>query len=166
MLIPIIEHEGRYLHRMKGASRYYISKCGAIYSTYKNELLKPSPQSNGYLQTGFRLDDGSYKRLLVSRLVALQFTYNPDPESKVQVNHINGNKRDCRVRNLEWLTNTENNHHARKIGLMPSAGKPANRSIIRGLCAPVQHDQIIPRFYRFEPVPTSCPKSDTDATRA
>ena len=163
MLIPIIEFQGRYLHLMKGTRHYYISKCGAIYSTFIKKLLKVPPQTDGYLQTQFTIDGGIRKRLQVHRLVALQFVYNPDLATKKQVNHRNGNKRDNRACNLEWVTAKENDTHAREIGLSPRYTKAAPLPIIRGLCAPVQHDQIIPRFHHFEPVPTSCPKPDTDA---
>ena len=162
----IIFKEGRYLHQIQGASRYYVSKCGAIYSDNVKRLLRVPPQTDGYLQTWFYLDNGTRKRLQVHRLVALQFVHNPDPARKHFVNHQNGNKLDNRARNLEWVTSKENDTHAREMGLSPRYTKAAPLPIIRGLCAPVQHYQIIPRSYHFEPVPTSCPKSDTDASRA
>ena len=148
---------------MKGAGGYYVSKCGVIYSTYTKKLMSPSPQSKDYLQTTFKYDDGFRRAKTVHQVVALQFVYNLDPTTKNQVNHKNGNKRDNRACNLEWTTNRENSRHALAIGLVPSNGKASSRPIIRGLCAPVQHYQIIPRFYKFEPVPTSCSKPDTNA---
>ena len=163
MLVPIIEYQGRFFYRMKDASRYHISKCGAIYSEKLKRLLKPTPQTDGYLQTGVRMDDGSYKRPLAHRLVAFQFVHNPDPDRKLFVNHKNGNKNDGRACNLEWVTAKENDTHAREMGLSPRYRKAATLPIIRGFCAPVKDYQTKPRFYRFEPMPTSYSKPDTDA---
>lgn len=56
--------------------------------------------------------------------------------------------------------------HARAVALIAEREAEAEREDLELLAVPVQHYQIIPRSYHFEPVPTSCPKSDTDASRA
>ena len=53
---------------------------------------------------------------LVHRMVAE--TWIPNPNNYTQVKHINGNKDDNRVENLEWVTPSQNIRHAMRIGLM------------------------------------------------
>ena len=55
------------------------------------------------------------KHLFVHRIVALEFIDNP--KSKEQVNHIDGNKINNCIENLEWLSRSENMKHAYKNGL-------------------------------------------------
>lgn len=58
------------------------------------------------------------KRVLAHRLVAMVFLVKP--EDKDIVNHIDGNKKNCKVSNLEWVTRKENSDHAVEIGLISS----------------------------------------------
>jgi hypothetical protein len=67
----------------------------------------------GYTQVRLRGDIN--KTYLLHRLVAQMFL--PNPENKPQINHINGNKADNRLENLEWATRSQNMTHAYKMGL-------------------------------------------------
>ena len=89
--------------------RYLISNIGRVRGMY-GKLLIPKEHRQGYLW--LRIGN---KHCLVHRLVAE--TYIPNPENKATVNHINANKADNRVENLEWATQSENNIHAFKNGL-------------------------------------------------
>ncbi len=78
------------------------------------KILKPSVSRNGYLYINLK-SNGVHKRYLVHRLVAILFI--PNPDNKPQVNHIDGNKQNNRVNNLEWVTSSENITHAYECGL-------------------------------------------------
>lgn len=85
---------------------YYVSSEGRI---KKNEVIIKVPINRGYPRVGL-WDKGKCKCVLVHRLVAEYFIDNP--LNKTQVNHINGIKTDNRIKNLEWVTASENIQHA------------------------------------------------------
>lgn len=90
--------------------RYEASTLGNIRNTLTKVVLKPCFVQNGYAQV--RLSLGSttnYKVCRVHRLVASAWI--PNEENKKTVNHINANKHDNCVNNLEWLTHSEQSLH-------------------------------------------------------
>ncbi len=93
---------------------YQISNTGKLKNKLTNKILKPTPDKRGYPR--FRLSVKAFKvSLRLHRLVAYHFIENP--ENKPQVNHIDGNKLNNNVNNLEWNTNSENQLHAVRTGL-------------------------------------------------
>jgi len=98
---------------------YKVSNLGRIKNN-SNKFKKLRLFKNGYLYVGL-WNKGISKTLLVHRLVALHFIHNP--ESKKQVNHIDGNKENNAICNLEWCTRQENKVHAVKNGLFRTGGK-------------------------------------------
>lgn len=76
----------------------------------KAHVLKPHINSNGYLRVGFRDENGKFSEHFIHRLVAELFI--PNPENKPCVNHIDGNKLNNSVENLEWCTHSENELHS------------------------------------------------------
>jgi hypothetical protein len=87
---------------------YQISNLGRIKSIRTNRYLKPSINDNGYYRVGLSKDN-KCKHYKVHRLVAIHFIPNV-PGSNL-VNHINGDKGDNTVMNLEWVTHRENICH-------------------------------------------------------
>ena len=101
--------EGEIWRPYVGDKRYMVSNIGRVRGVY-SQLLIPKEHRQGYLWLRI-----GYKHCLVHRLVAE--TFIPNPDCKATVNHINGNKADNRVKNLEWATQSENNKHAHITGL-------------------------------------------------
>lgn len=95
---------------------YQISNYGRAKS-FKNGrkiILRPLWTNGGYLNFSICLN-GKHKNFSPHVLVAKAFI--PNPENKPEVNHIDGDKFNCYVGNLEWSTRSENNKHAFKTGL-------------------------------------------------
>jgi len=91
-------------------SNYEISSFGNIRNKITKYILKPCIKS-GYLCTTIKNDDGN-KSIKLHRIVALSFILNP--ENKYSVNHVDHNKLNNNLSNLEWATSIEQNNHKRK----------------------------------------------------
>ena len=92
---------------------YYITKDGKCYNSKTNKYLKGQINpKNGYFSYNITLPNGDKKRLYAHRLVAQN--YIPNPNNKTQINHIDGNKLNNYIDNLEWVTPKENQEHAIK----------------------------------------------------
>ena len=92
---------------------YFITKEGRIYSKLKEKglrELRPHVNNRGYMIITIRKK--SYK---IHRLVAENFL--PKIDGKPVVNHIDGDKLNNNVNNLEWCTQSENVQHAWNNGL-------------------------------------------------
>lgn len=89
---------------------YYINKEGKVYSLYVNDFMTPYLTSSDYSAVVLH-----EKTNLVHRLVAK--TFIPKVENKDIVNHIDGNKLNNNVDNLEWSDYAENNKHYHALGL-------------------------------------------------
>ena len=95
---------------------YSVSTEGVVRKDTTNYVLTQSSQQDYKFVTLFI--KGKQKRMRVHRMVAETFIDNP--ENKPYVNHINGNRGDNNVENLEWVTPSENTQHAVATGLFNS----------------------------------------------
>lgn len=96
---------------------YQISNLGNVKSlnygrTGEEKLLKPAKKDNGYLFIGLH-KNGNVKFFLIHRLVALAFI--PNPLYLKEINHINEDKTDNCVNNLEWISHKDNMKYGTRI---------------------------------------------------
>lgn len=99
-------------------NEYNVSNLGRIKKIRTGIILKNKPHC-GYLRVKLSAVIGvkaKEKHFLVHRLVAKAWLINNIPE-RTQVNHIDGNKINNIISNLEWCTGKENTNHAVKKGL-------------------------------------------------
>lgn len=95
-------------------TNYLISSEGEVYSENKAEMLAINTMHKGYAYVTLWIN-GVSERWRLHRLVATVFI--PNPEGKLEINHLDGNKLNNCVANLEWCTRAENALHAMVEGL-------------------------------------------------
>lgn len=100
---------------------YLVSDTGIIKKSKTRKILKTKLNEKGY-EIVVIMIKGKKHILRVHRLVAKAFI--PNPNNLPQVNHIDGNKLNNCVNNLEWVTNEENYAHAIKNNLIRKDIKP------------------------------------------
>ena len=120
----IPDYEGSYqvsnMGRVRSVDRVIACKDGSI-QKHKGKVLKLSIDTKGYekvtLSNGNRCDTKRVHRLILE-------TFKPHVNMiDLQVNHIDGNKLNNHLTNLEWLTRRDNMLHAQDIGLIDNRGE-------------------------------------------
>lgn len=104
------------LERWKFSTKYnvYVSNKGRVKDAHKR-IIEPRVNESGYFEAYISY---CYPAVLLHRLVAE--TWLPNAEmSKLTVDHLDSNKRNCAVNNLEWVTREENTRRARAKEIRP-----------------------------------------------
>ena len=118
--------------------RYFASNFGRIKSRniqHKQDyILSQINGRGGYLIINI-IENGKHVQHSVHQLVASAFI--PNPENKPQVNHIDGDKKNNRVDNLEWVTAKENVAHAIRTGLANHHGMKGKFGALNHCSKPV-----------------------------
>ena len=120
---PIEGYEGYYeissRGRVKSLERFCCNPAVLGSGNYRkvHERIRTPNVMKGYYCTAL-IKDGNKKVFRIHRMVAEHFI-GKCPSDVHQVNHINGDKSDNRVENLEWVTPAENTAHAFEHGLRP-----------------------------------------------
>lgn len=90
---------------VKNFQNYGVTKDGKVYSFKTKKFLKPQTNSSKYHQVRLSNQYG-VKCLLVHRLVAAAFI--PNPNNLETVDHIDSNKQNNSIQNLQWMTRGDN----------------------------------------------------------
>ena len=104
-------------------NRYQVSNFGRVKSPQKRDVYYGSNDSTGYRTLTF-----NGKTHSVHQLVAINFI--PNPEMKPDVNHIDSDKTNNHISNLEWVTKSENSIHTVESGTHCSNNRLTNENII------------------------------------
>ena len=97
--------EGKVL---SGYPNYIITNDGRVYNTKRNKYIVPAKSEGGYMRIG--ISDGKKRTdFSIHRLVATLFLENPN--NYPEVNHIDFDKTNNKVENLEWTTRSDNMKH-------------------------------------------------------
>ena len=114
--------------KIVGHEKYSVSTYGRIKNTKTNKILK----TQKYRQTDYmcfiaRDDTGKHKCHLIHRLVAQAFL--PNPDNLPQVNHIDEDKTNNHVDNLEWCTAKQNCQHG-TFGHRVAMSQPTRKPVL------------------------------------
>jgi len=100
---------------VRSIERLVIRSNGRLYRHKEKVVKHHLNKSVGRYQVYLKNECGEQKALYLHRLLAIAFI--PNPLNLPEVNHINGDKTDNRLENLEWCTRLENTQHAERLGL-------------------------------------------------
>lgn len=110
--IPNYEYQVSNLGRVRSKNRKVSNHTGIVEK--KSQIMKPHINYKGYAICCISYKNKK-KHIPIHRMVALAFI--PNPNNYPQINHIDGNKKNNCVNNLEWCNNSLNQLHAYKMGL-------------------------------------------------
>ena len=118
------------MREIKGYEGHYaITSDGRVWSHKTQKFRSLRTTKKGYLTVGLNKPGEKGRTIFVHRLVANAFI--PNPENKPQINHINENKADNRVENLEWCTAYENIHHGGRLHRMMETNRQKNNASLK-----------------------------------
>jgi len=113
---------------------FIISNKGRVKNFITGNLLKAHPNQQGYMMTNIVYSNGKRRSSMTHRLVAETFyAFFGLNDEIYEVNHIDGNKKNNNLSNLEWLTRYENLQHARDNKLFKPSKKILTNSDIKDI---------------------------------
>ncbi|WP_144106712.1 HNH endonuclease [Paraburkholderia sp. BCC1886] len=114
--MPELSHLSGFF-KIPGYSQYLIDKTGSVISHPLFEEVVGWRGANGYYNLSMTSDAGTTALIGRHRLLACVFKHPGKDVKDLVVNHIDGNKENDSLDNLEWVTYQENAEHAGRLGL-------------------------------------------------
>jgi len=137
----VVDYEGMYqvsnLGRVKSLSRLRKSFNDSVCKV-QERILKFKIDRYGY-KVSTLTKNSKLKSITIHRLVAKVFL--PNPNNYPQINHINGNKLDNTVSNLEWCDNSHNMKECYRLGLIKP--KKSKDNVLSKKVAKIKDGEII-----------------------
>ena len=119
--------------------RYWVSTYGRVYSEPKvakgaggapGGLMSPAPQGQGYLQITLQRAYTKVGRTVHSLVMEVHGPQPSSPQHNI-INHIDGDKQNNRLGNLEWVTKAENRLHGALLQVAKDKGKDTTLNQIK-----------------------------------
>ena len=96
---------------------YEINEDGVLRNVKSKKIVNGYKEKNGYQRVKIENKCIGLVWTSIHQLVAEAFVYNPDPERFTEINHIDTNKQNNHVSNLEWTDHSGNMKHAYAHGI-------------------------------------------------
>jgi len=144
--LPVRGYEGLYEVSNLGRTKS-LKRVTPQNHHLKERIMKQQLNRTDYISITL-CKDGIMKAHNVHRLVCDSFNHF-GKDNKLDVNHINGNKKDNRLSNLEFVTKSENTLHAQRIGLAKRDGENnVNCKISKDDAIFIKENKITKQFTR------------------
>ena len=114
--LNIMLKEVKFNFNVSDRYKYYVSEIGEVFKV--DTRNGKTSECYYHIAHGYKrirvtdIDTNSRRYIRVSRLVAMYYVENPNPEEYDIVNHIDGNKMNNHYTNLEWCNISMNTQHA------------------------------------------------------
>jgi hypothetical protein len=111
---------------VRSLNRTVVSVTGKVYNR-KSKIMPQHTNEDGY-KIVYLSRNGRDITMGVHRAMGLAFI--PNPKNKPMINHLNSNRADNRLDNLEWCTNAENIQHSFDMGISSNKGEKHPRAVL------------------------------------